>query len=302
MAGEATKQEQTSNQNVAGETQTVNFTFDDDTTTTENVTNVVKEAEGETSSTSNAGEGGETSHDAGEGGETSQKQTPTKEEQMEYAFKRKQRQLAEEQEKARKIEQELSEARQKLAQYETPQRPKIDALPDTYDPDYEAKIKLRDEQIKAVAEFDAQQAVRIQQKQAQEQAQREAHIRNVQAQQQAYANRVDVLKLDKEEMIKNERLLMSYITPQNAQVGQYILEHEKGPLIVKYLGERPLELETLSGKNSLAAVEHIISNVLPNLAKTGEGKLPTTPEPTQTFSGKGAGSSEHPALKGVTFE
>ncbi len=238
---------------------------------------------------------------ANESGQDSEKKEPTDEEKKEYAFKKKAWQLQQERQKAEGLAEENRELKAKLDKRDAPKRPEVSELPDTFDPEYEAKMAERDAQLIDRDRYDRQEEYQKEQQQATLEEQQKSRVQAVQQQQADYAKNSTDLKLNQEEMAQAEQVVTSYITPANAPTAGFILGHEHGPLIVKALGDDPVEMGKVASMQPLQASVYITNTVLPKALKAMPSTT-KTPDPISTPTGKGAPKSESPYLKGCTIE
>jgi len=91
------------------------------------------------------------------------------------------------------------------------------------------------------------------------------------------------------------------MTADNAQVAEYILAHDSGPLIVQYLSQNPLELEKVASMSPVNASVYIATNVVEKAVGL-KPQQTAAPKPVDTLESKGATPAEHPALKGAVFK
>lgn len=208
------------------------------------------------------------------------------------------RERYEEQRKREAAEKQLEEARQKLSAFDK-QDVTIPPMPDAFDPDFDNKIRQRDEALK---------------QQAMQQAERDLVQRNAEkaAQQQAQAKRdqingyVKSMFANAEQMgIKEADLRQADDTVamfiKDAGLAQFILSQKDAPLIINHLAGNIGELETISKMNPIEAAAHIASNTIP-AARKYRPNIPTTPDPIDIPAGKAKGVKQSEYLDGVKFE
>jgi hypothetical protein len=198
----------------------------------------------------------------------------------------------------RQVEQykrELDEMRAKLPQETRPDVPKV---PDPYDDDYEAKIQARDAALLKRAEFDTKRTW-VDQQTAQNQQQ--AAYQAQQAKQETvtkFVGQAKKLGVTTEELNGAAKVIDDFGIGDT--VVQFILSNDQGPLIAKYLGNNPLELDTLRRLDPMSAAIRI-ENVIKSKAAALGKRTPTAPDPTDTLRGNGAApKARGPA--GATFE
>jgi len=160
-----------------------------------------------------------------------------------------------------------------------PELPTLSEYPDEQEvADYKAKIAQRDSLIIKKANIDAQNALKLQAQQKEQQAKQQAAFTERQNAVNQYWDRVTKSGLDEESM-------KAYGAVVNDAVGavvaeDFILPHENGPQITEFLGKNPLEAEKLRGLNPFQSVSFITANIVPNLPK----KTKTKPSPERQIS------------------
>lgn len=219
---------------------------------------------------------------------------------IDYAFAKKQKELREERQLREKEAQKRQELEQRLAKYETGQRPEVQALPDPYDPEYDLKIAQREKQIRKQEQWDQQKRYNEQLSQQQAQEARNAHIKRVNDAVQTFQKRTKALGLDEKQVAESEALIAQFVTPQSAELVEHFLTDDDGPLIVQFLASNPFELDKLSSMSVAKAAVYIERKVKPNAQKLKPATT-QTPKPATVLEGKG-GEDINPLIKGATFE
>ena len=234
--------------------------------------------------------------------ESSDEQEEKPEDKLTYAFKRKNAQLKKERQKARELELELSKREEELAKLRTSERPIVPEMPDPYDPEFNEKVKARDEALIAQVEYDREVRKQQQAKQNNQQTLQQTRMREVQQMQEVYVERSTNLGIKDTEREAMETVVTDALGPEHATVASYMLRHEQGPLIVKHLSQNPVDLAQLSDKDGVDALSFIIKEIEPKLSKSIKSKKSKAPKPAKTFSGRKSVKKENPFLKGATFE
>jgi hypothetical protein len=224
----------------------------------------------------------------------------SKQEKTEFAFQKKQKQLKEETRKREDIEQQLKETQAKLAEFTTVKRPVVPPVPDTLDPNYDVLTAERDEIIRAQVKFDTDANAQTAQQEVNTQNYINQRNKEVAAKKVAYEAKVVDLGISTEDASKYDKVVADSLGQAHWQTAEYMVSHEQGPLIVKYLATHPLELDALSELSPLQAVAEIEKAIIAG-AKDPEPAKPNTPDPSKVLDGKGAPKVKHPALKGATF-
>ncbi len=225
----------------------------------------------------------------------------TKQDKIDYAFRKKQFELKEANEARAKLEQEKAELKAALEKQSVSTRPKIPDVPDSFDPEFEQKMAIRDSAIIAQQEYDqkikAQEAQLLQQQQALVQRRKEEIKQNT----EKFINRTEELGIDRDELAKAEQYVSTFATPANVPTIEYIQKHKDGPLIVQYLAQDHQVLDKVSKMHPMDAAEFIATEIAPKAAGL-KPKTPSAPPPVQTFDSKGAAPPSPKALEGAVFE
>lgn len=229
-------------------------------------------------------------------------------EKAEAAFRKKinayARHRNEEREAREAAEQKAKELEDRIKAFEQQQQQiKIPPLPDPLDEDYNEKIAMREKALRQASAYDAKQQFIAEQKQKQE------HEAKLKAQQEAEEKTRKVYEaaikygIDQDQLKVAEDRLTRFIPRTNGGVmlANYILEHEKSPLLIKYLGDNASEAEKIAGMNPIRAAMYINDKVLKSAEKL-RPKISNAPDPVKSPSGRGAPKSENRFLKGVVME
>lgn len=201
----------------------------------------------------------------------------------------------EEERKRIALEQENAQLR---AQY-APKADEIPPMPEYYDPDYETKVKARDEAIARKAQNEAQQAqyqaLQYQQQLRQQQEYQEA-VRQSEA---ALVNNAKKLGITQAQLMESAQTIAAY--GLNGDIGLALMSEPDGALIINYLGSNPAEVEKIAMMNPYQAGAYIASTIR---AKASNLRPKTThaPAPSQGVKGKGDGQRRYQHIGGVTFE
>lgn len=198
-------------------------------------------------------------------------------------------------EASEKRAQELEARLQKLEQGDDPVIPPI---VDPYDEDYEAKTKARDEAILGKAQFDFQQTAVADQASRTQQEQVRADQARVDGLVTEYTDRATKLGLDAKKVDDAGDKVVAYGI--SADLAQFILADEEGPLITTYLADNPLELDRLGKLSSMEAAVRI-NSIVREKAASLKPKITQAPEPAEVLSGRGAPEGKDPWLSGVKY-
>lgn len=206
---------------------------------------------------------------------------------------------AEERAEAERKKREELEA--ELQKYQKTEIPDIPEIPDAFDPDFDDKMKQRDEIIKKHAEKSSQEQALAAQKAAEVTAANEAHRKTVEGYVKAFDARIDELKLDKESLAKAEEIVAKYIGHQPGVAEFLISDNVNGPLNVQYLSQNLEELEKISKMSPTHAAAYIATAVT-SASQDLKPKQTKAPEPPYDPEGNRRKTDTHPAFNGAKFE
>jgi hypothetical protein len=203
------------------------------------------------------------------------------------------RKYREEQRRADALQKQLDELQSKV---KPASEVKIPPLPESWDENFEEKLRERDEAIQRKA---AQDAIKQQQADAEALAQREAETRQREQSQKREAKFIEnaeALSVDAKELDEAQSAVIEYgITPDIAVA---LLEDSHGPLMVKYLAANPLELGELISARPVEAGMRLAEIK----AKASAPKQTTSaPVPPTALNGKTA-KHDTAGPPGATFE
>jgi hypothetical protein len=203
----------------------------------------------------------------------------------------------EEQRRANELEEKLKEAEAKLQAAQPKEVSEIPPLPDSWDENYEEKIRARDLAIerKALQSRQAQEA-KDREVIAQQEAQR-AQEAETQKLQDGFVSNAKSLGVNTEALDAAQKTVIEYgITPEIASA---IVSDSDGPLIVQHLAANPLELHNLVTGNSFEAGQKW--SEIKSKAAAIKPKPSAAPAPADSLKGRAAAPKD-PALDGMTFE
>lgn len=245
----------------------------------------------------------EESQDFGEGQDSDsapdEKFTPGQQQKFNDAIGKKVRQTRDMERRADELQRQVTELQ---ARVPVEQRPQVQAAPDPFsisDEEYRRSLAQRDQQVLAQANFDNQRRQqqeyqeRVQQEQAQAQhRQQDEKIRD-------YASRAAKLGIKAADLqVAGNAVAQHGI---GAELGQYILESDQGPLITTYLADNPLELDELKYLTPAQAAVAIETKIRPKAAASQPKKVTDTPDPLERPHGAGKPPTGR-GPQGATFE
>lgn len=175
------------------------------------------------------------------------------------------------------------------------QKPVVPPLPDPYDDDFDVKMSQRDEAIKRVAAYEAQEEINQSRLQEQHRLRQEGLNKSLVESVKTYSDRAKGLNISENELKVAGQTVAAYGIHDS--VAEFILQDEKGPAITAHLARNPDMLETISKMNPIHAALYIDNNVKPKLL-SGKTELP---EPAETLGGGGVSKRER-GPKGAKYE
>jgi hydroxylamine reductase (hybrid-cluster protein) len=182
------------------------------------------------------------------------------------------------------------------------QRPVVQAAPDPFsisDEEYRRNLAQRDQQVLAQANFDhqRQQQQEHQQRLLHEQAQQQTQQLDEKI--QDYAGRAAKLGIKAADLQVAGNAVGQYGI--SAELGQYILESEQGPLITTYLANNPIELDELRHLSPAQAAVVVETKIKLKAIASQPKKVTGAPDPLERPHGAGKASSKR-GPQGATFE
>ena len=196
--------------------------------------------------------------------------------------------------RAEEAEQKLAEATRANAEVVIP------PIPDTFDPEFEKKMKARDEAIAKKAQAEADKASAEIEKANAASAAQEAINQETQANVQKMHESAKANGIKSEDLTKAENTVADFLPP-GPDMARFLLQQENADLIIMHLSGSAEELVKISKMSPLTAAAYITNTVAPEAMKL----KPTpsdTPPPLDIPGGRGGGESENPYLEGGTFE
>ena len=206
----------------------------------------------------------------------------------------------------KQLERELEAERAKNAEFERKQREamqnsvaEIPPLPDPFDDNYEAKIKARDEAVRANERFTAMQQAQQQQQQLAQQQAAQAKQAELNASIETYSKKAISLGINQNELQAAGTAVASYGLPDDLVI--HILNDSDGPLITKHLAANPQDGYQLASMSPYA-VGSFIDNIK-SKASALKPKQTNAPKPPAQLQGNGAdpSASKYKHISGVTY-
>ena len=178
----------------------------------------------------------------------------------------------------------------KIAQFEQAERERaaaavgnIPAMPDAFDDDFEAKIKIRDEAIVAQANYNASNQAHLQQQQfQQQQAAQAAQVEQDKAL-VGYATKANDLGIKQDELNAAANTVAQY--GLSNELVMHIVKDSDGPLITKHLAANPQDGHMLASMSPYLVGQFLTD--IKTKASALKPKKSSAPAPSESLSGNG---------------
>jgi hypothetical protein len=202
--------------------------------------------------------------------------------------------------KFREQERRANDLEQRLKDFESRQPALEDVvvppIPDSWDENYEAKIRLRDEAFRKQAQNEYGNAQRKEQQANTERESQRAEYDRAQALQKQFAVNTEKLGLKEDELMAAQNAVVEYgVTPELANA---LLEDADGPLMVQYLAANPLDLYDITQASPLKS-GLLLAQVKIKAASLRK-KVSSAPDPANSSSGRAVGKKDR-GPKGATY-
>jgi hypothetical protein len=204
--------------------------------------------------------------------------------------------------KFREEQRRADDLAKRLEELETKNQPVINdvevpRIPDSWDEDYEAKIRARDTAILQKAQADALKTQQQEAKAKQQQQLQQQKYERAQALQSQFSENGKRLGVDQKVLDDAQNAVVEYgVTPDLANV---LLEDPSGPLLVQYLAANPIDLHEIVSADPVRA--GLMLAKVQAKAEALKPKTSSAPDPATTLSGKATPKKER-GPKGATFE
>jgi hypothetical protein len=208
-------------------------------------------------------------------------------------FRDTERLLSKSDERANSLAKELEELKSSSVDLTIP------PVPDQYSDNFETDIAKRDEAVKRKAEYDAQQErIAADQKRQDDAKVAESNTRE-QEQIATFDKNMVTLGLNPIEVKAAADTILGYGISDG--LSDFILEDPDGPLLVQYLKDNPVELESMNSMSTLSLYNHINADVRAK-ASLLKPKTSNAPNPPIVLDGGGAPESPESWEKGAVYE
>tara|TARA_R110000744_G_scaffold52076_1_gene111723 strand:- start:88 stop:891 length:804 start_codon:yes stop_codon:yes gene_type:complete len=202
--------------------------------------------------------------------------------------------------KFREQERRANDLEQRLKDFESRQPALEDVvvppIPDSWDENYEAKIRQRDEAFRKQAQNEFASTQRRERQAATEHESQRAEYDRTQALQKQFAANTQKLGLKEDELMTAQNAVVEYgVTPELANA---LLEDSDGPLMVQYLAANPLDLYDITQASPLKA-GLLLAKVKAKSAGLRK-KVSAAPDPADSLSGRAVPKKDR-GPKGATY-
>lgn len=241
---------------------------------------------------------GETQDATPEGDETG---TPVNQEKVEKKINKLTFEKHEARRKAEAAEAELAEANAKLKELENPDQDiTIPEMPDSFDPEYAAKLAARDKALKDQAAVEARREAAKQEQERVAQSSFEENQKAVQKDMDSMFKKATETGIKEDDLKKADSIVAGFI--KTPDLARFIISHERSPQLVTYLAANAEILTKISNMSPIEASVFITTDIIPKTDDLMPNKKPGAPPPTNIPSGKAGGKQQSEFLEGVQFE
>jgi len=212
------------------------------------------------------------------------------------AINKQHRKYREEQRKREELEKRLKDLEQ---QSQTLNNVDIPPIPDSWDENYEDKVKARDAAILQKAKIEASQQLQAE-REANEQRAREAEeLKQSQQRNDKFLENARKLGVSQEALNEAQDIVISYGVGDMPGLAAALVDDPDGPVMVQYLASNLLELnEIVNADPVLAGIK--LANVKVKAAAL-KPKPTAAPDPATSLDGRGAPEKQR-GPKGATYE
>jgi len=166
--------------------------------------------------------------------------------------------------------------------------PLVPDLPDPFEENFEQKMQERDNRLRELARWEAEQ-----------QAAARYELDNINRQAQSFVQRGEKMGLSQDD-IQRAGQFVAQAVGNRVPILQKMLKDEMGPAITTYLERNPEHLQKMLEGDDYDAIDYLAQTVRPRAVKSSKRK--TAPPPPPSATEKGGGMREERGLKGATYE
>ncbi len=198
----------------------------------------------------------------------------------------------------RKMERENVDLRSKIPEVKAPVIPPV---PDSFDPEYEEKMRARDGALRDLALYEARTAEEKRNQETLVQEQIASYQRFLSESTEKYRKNAVKQGLSLEEVDRVGTALVN-----TGSIGQdlalHLLQDELGPSIVKYLAGNASQAAKIGQMSPLAAAAYIERAIKPVVRKQGRRQKSTAPEPATSVRGSGPSVNDRSKKYGTVYQ
>lgn len=207
--------------------------------------------------------------------------TPEQQVVFDQAIGKKTAKAREAERRAEEAERRAEEAQRKLEQFNAPVHRDVPPYPDSYESDFQDKLKQREAVIAHNARVDWEMQQRQQQDQVAQQAKAQREQAALQETVATYTQQAAKLGITQDRLAQAGASVAQFGIHNDLVT--HILADDHGPAITVYLADHPLELEQVASLSPLQAAAYIEREVKPKMRK----KVDPPPAPVPTLKGSG---------------
>lgn len=202
----------------------------------------------------------------------------------------------------RQAERERDELKTRLEELEKKSRPTLEdvsipAIPDSWDENYESKIRERDKAISQKAQVDAARLQREESQALQQQQAQRQELERAQSLQSQFSENGKKLGVSQQSLLDAQNAVVDYgVTPDLANA---LLEDDQGPLMVQYLAANPLDLHDIVNSSPVQAGLRLAE--VKAKAAALKPKPSSAPDPATALSGRAVPTKER-GPEGATYK
>ena len=219
-------------------------------------------------------------------------------EKAQKAINRQHFKYREEQRKREQLQADLEAANKRINELSAPAPIDIPPLPDSWDENFQEKMRLRDELILKKAQVDNQAEIERQAQALDSQRRQEEQQRRSQILAEQFNKNAEKIGLDTNELYQAQQALVNYgIGPELATL---LLEDNDGPLMTTHLAANPLDLSELVNASPIKA--GLLLGEIKSKATAAKPKTTSAAPAPPTKVGGASGSKKDYGPQGAVYE
>ena len=206
----------------------------------------------------------------------------------------------------KQLERELEAERAKIAEFEQKRRDELAAqvgdippMPDTFDDDFEAKVKQRDDALRAQERYNFSQQAYQEQQQLNQQQAAQAKQQKIQESMVSYSSKATELGIKQDELQAAGNTVAQYGLSDDLVL--HILSDSEGPLITKHLAGNPQDGFELASMSPFAVGQFL--DGIKQKAGALKPKTSNAPKPATNLQGNGVDPNlNNNFVKGAVYD